>query len=244
MMNVRKLFLAALCAAPLGACALADVASSPAPNLYVLTAAHSQPGENMGQTSAQLLVDEFSAASVIDTSRIVFQPGDNEIKYYKDARWSDSVPRMIQDLLVETLQNTGRFAAVAEAGSELRSDFKLMGDIRSFGAVENANGTNVRVALLVQLVRASDRSIVSSRSFSSTVAPVGSGMGPVIAAYDAAMRQVLNEVSLWTLDEAARAAPALRPVTSTRTHGAVIVPNATLKSDAPYDIMNDPDDPL
>lgn len=233
MMMFRRLLAVCACAAALGGCALAKVADGPAPDIYVLTPATSLPGEDLSRSSAQLLVDEFKAAAVIDTSRIVFQPSVNEVKYYAGARWSDRAPNMIQDLLVATLQNSGRFAAVARANSELMGDFMLMGDIRSFAAVEEQGKTQVRILFLVQLVQAHDRSIVASRSFSANVAPMGSGMKAVIAAYDAALRQVLDEISVWTHANTPKA-PRVEPAPGTRDHGgSMIVPAPSPLGDAP-----------
>jgi len=233
-MRMFRGFLAVcVCAAALGGCALNKIADGPAPDIYVLTPATSLPGEDLSRSSAQLLVDEFKAAAVIDTARIVFQPSVNEVKYYARARWADRAPNMIQDLLVATLQNSGRFAAVARANSELMGDYMLMGDIRSFAAVEEEGRTQVRILLLVQLVRANDRAIAASRSFSANVAPMGSGMKAVVAAYDAALRQVLDEISVWTHANTPKA-PRAAIAPGTRDHGGAMIlpaPRATLPED-------------
>lgn len=199
--------LVAAALAPLGACALADVASGPAPSLYVLRAP--APGETMqgGPVSAQIVVEDFTAPAAIDTTRIVFQPNDNEIAYYANARWSDRAPRMISGLLVETLSRTGKFPAVIGPGGTARMDYALVGDIRSFAASRDADAglgqgtTKVRVAFYVRLLRARDRSIVASREFSSEAAAPGAGMANVVAAYDAALGTVLAEIANWTLEQ-------------------------------------------
>jgi len=76
---IRHALLAAMIA-PLGACAIADIGSGPAPSLYTLKAPVVS-AEAGPQAGAQLVVEEFSAPAAIDTTRIVFQPNDNEIAY-------------------------------------------------------------------------------------------------------------------------------------------------------------------
>lgn len=210
MIRFGKFLRAALVGAalaPLGACALADVASGPPPSLYVLKAparSEAMPGVAV---PAQIVVEDFSAPAAIDTTRIVFQPNENEIAYYANARWSDRAPRMISTLLVETLSNTGRFPAVIGPGGTARMDYALVGDIRAFAASRPADAglgqgtTKVRVAFYVRLLRARDRSIVASRAFSSEAAAPGSGMANVVAAYDAALGTVLGEIADWTLEQ-------------------------------------------
>ncbi|MEX2250186.1 MAG: ABC-type transport auxiliary lipoprotein family protein [Parvibaculum sp.] len=215
-MSLRKMLRAGalmLTLAPLGACALANVAGEPAPDLYVLTAPSPQAPDAAPAMRAQIVVDPFSAPAALDTARIVFQPSPNEIKYYAGARWSDRAPRMIAALAVETLHNTGRFPAVIGAGSAARTDLALTGDVRQFAAARVAaqglgqTSTEARVVFFARLLRASDRSIVASREFSATAPSASGKMTDIVAAYDAALGQVLSDIALWTLDEGAKAWP-------------------------------------
>lgn len=203
-----KLGIVFLLMGPLGGCALANVASEPPPQLFTLTAAH--PNAVAGEPSARILVDEFSAPAAVDTARIVFQPNPNEIKYYADARWTDRAPAMIQALAVETLENSGRFMSVSPRGSEIRGDFVLTGDIRQFAGEANGEETVARVDFFARLVRIDGRSIVASRDFNVGVPVTGSGIASVVAAYDAALRQNLSEIMLWTLAETSKPAPAAK----------------------------------
>lgn len=200
-----RLLLLAFAALPLGACALADVASGPAPSLYVLTAPEADmPGD--GKAAAQLVVEEFAAPAAIDTSRIVYKSSPNSIAYYAGARWADRAPRMIASLAVETLTDTGRFPAVTGPGAQVRMDLALSGDIRAFEAYRapeagfGEGATSIRVSLFVRLVRLRDRSIVASREFTAE-AKAGSGMDGVVAGYDAALDEVLAALALWTFEQ-------------------------------------------
>lgn len=205
--KIARGVLLAVLIAPLGACALADVASGPPPSLYVLTAP--SPDTPAARIDAQLVVEEFSAPAALNTSRIVFQPSPNEIKYYAGARWADRAPAMIASLLVETLSDTGRFSAVVGPGNQARTDISLIGDIRAFGAFRDADAglgdgaTKVRVALFVSLVNARDRRVVASREFSAE-APAGSGIDGIVAACDTALDTVLTEIAGWTVEQSAQ----------------------------------------
>ena len=206
-----RLLLLAFTALPLSACALADVASGPAPSLYVLTAP--EVGVPAGQTvPAQLVVEEFSAPAAIDTSRVVYKSSPNSIAYYAGARWADRAPRMIAALAVETLTDTGSFPAVTGPGAQVRMDLALSGDIRAFEAYRapeagfGEGATSIRVSLFVRLVRLRDRSIVASREFTAE-AKAGSGMDGVVAGYDKALDEVLTALALWTLDQSLAAMP-------------------------------------
>lgn len=207
----RGVFLA-VALASLGGCALADVASGPPPSLYVLNAPTPDMPAGVPGVSVQLVVEAFSAPAAIDTSRIVFKPSANEIKYYAGARWSDRAPRMIASLLVETLSDTGRFPAVIGAGGQAHTDLALSGDIRAFNAYLpeeagfGAGATKIRVAFFVRLIRVRDRAIVASREFSAEAAAAG-GIEGIIRGYDEALGSVLSEIAVWTLEQSVIAVP-------------------------------------
>lgn len=210
-MFFRRRLLAIVAATPLAACALMSAGTGPAPQLFTLTAAH--PAATDAERAPPIEVDEFSAPAAIDTTRIVRQSGANEIAYYADARWADRAPRMIQSLMVETLENSGRFGAVSARGAGLRAEYELMGDIRQFAAVPSADGgrDRVRVDIFARLVREDERTIVASKPFSASVPVGGGGMSPIVSAYDAALREALDGIALWASAAAARDAASPKP---------------------------------
>lgn len=208
MKSYLKSAIAFLLMATLGGCALANIASEPAPQLFMLTAAH--PDKAGAAAAANILVDDFSTTAAIDVPRIAFQPNPNEIKYYAGARWADRAPQMIQSLTVETLENSGRFASVAARGSGIRGEYLLKGDIRQFAAEARGEQTAVRIDFFLRLVSIDDRSILASRDFNVSIPVTGSGIAAVVAAYDAALHQNLNEIVLWTSAETAKAPVVVR----------------------------------
>lgn len=203
-LSMRKFALLSSLALGLSGCALANVAGDAAPDLYVLSAPtlESLPAGSL-TAKPTMLVGEFSAPATIDTARILYQPNATEVKYYAGARWTDSVPKMVHGLLVETIDKSGGAIALDDRSLALKSDFELVGDIRRFGASPNAEGkTVVDVAINVRLVRSSDRSIVDGRSFEASVATNGSGMKPVIEAYNTALGKTIGDIAAWAVASA------------------------------------------
>lgn len=197
---------------PLGACALANIANEPAPQLFTLTAAHPAPAAPSAADKTHVVVDEFSAPAVVDSARIVQQSGANELKYYADVRWADRAPRLIQNLMVETMENSGRFASVATRGADLRGDYELAGDIRQFAVdATNPSGLTVKIELYARLVAENERSIVATKSFSASVPVNGSGISAIVAAYDTGLHQALEGIAVWA-DESARLGAAKSPL--------------------------------
>ncbi|MFZ3035618.1 MAG: ABC-type transport auxiliary lipoprotein family protein [Parvibaculum sp.] len=190
---------AVLCAlgAMLGGCALASVASSPAPQLFTLTSAP-VAGEAGAPRSASILVDEFSASAAINTARIAFQPNPHELQYFADARWVDLAPLMVRNLTIETLENSHRFASVAARGAEISGDYVLKGDMRQFAAESHDGKTVVRVDFFMRVVSNLHRNVIAAKDFTAVEPVTASGIAAIVAAYDRALARNLAAIADWT----------------------------------------------
>ncbi|MCE9522672.1 MAG: ABC-type transport auxiliary lipoprotein family protein, partial [Alphaproteobacteria bacterium] len=115
----------------LGGCSLPDLGSGPAPDLYVLSPKSTFPAD-IPAVDWQLIVDEPSTAKGIDTDRIAIAPSSLEVKYFGGSRWADRAPRMMQQLLIQSFENTGKIVSVGRQSIGLRSDFVLKTELREF----------------------------------------------------------------------------------------------------------------
>tara|TARA_R110000868_G_scaffold33659_3_gene122029 strand:- start:8317 stop:8958 length:642 start_codon:yes stop_codon:yes gene_type:complete len=203
MNNLYRLTCMMALAAALSGCALANVAGGPAPKMFTLTAHNvaATSGDVSAAGKADLLVDGYFASAAIDTGRIAYLPSPNELKYIAGARWADLAPVMIQTLTVETLEKSGRFASVAARGSEINGDYMLKGDIRQFAAEKNGDATQVHVDLFMRLVSRNDNKVVATKDFNVLLPVSGSGIEPMVAAFDAALAQALSDLTVWTAGE-------------------------------------------
>ena len=148
----------------------------------------------------QLVIEEPLAAGGLNSANIAFRPSDLEIRYFKDVRWTERLPRMIQTLLVESFENSRTIVAVGRQAIGLRSDYSLLTEIREFQS-ERAGGGLVRVRINAKLIRQPRQTIVSSRSFEATVPDNGESMDLTIRVWDDALGAVLKDIVEWTIIE-------------------------------------------
>lgn len=202
----------ALTAIALQACALAAVGTNEAPDIYVLTAPIINFGPSRPQVSTQIVVDAPTAPAALNSNRIVFQPSPNEIRYFSGARWADRVPDMVQVLLVDAMDQGGRFQAVGPRSAGIRSDYLLQVSISRFGVESEGSEMNdVRVQINSKLVRRFSDTVIASRRFESVKEPKSTRTIDVVSAFDEATSEVLSAIALWVYDEiiaAERAEPA------------------------------------
>jgi len=198
-MRAKTTFLAAVAAVMLGSCSLPDLGSGPAPDLYILSPKSTFP-DDIPAVNWQLVVDEPSTGKGIDTDRIAIAPSPLEVKYFSGARWADRAPRLIQQLLIQSFENTNKIVSVGRQSIGLRSDFALKTELREFQAEKTAEGeTVVRVRLNLKLVRPALGMIVASQSFESLKPAKSENVPDVVDAFDDAVGAVLKRAVVWAM---------------------------------------------
>lgn len=182
----------------LGGCGL-ELGSGPPPDLYVLSPKSTFP-DDIPKVDWQLIVDEPSTAKGIDTDRIAIAPTALEVKYFGGSRWADRAPRMIQQLLIQSFENTAKIVSVGRQSIGLRSDFVLKTELREFQAEKQPDGTTiVRVRVNLKLIRPSLGQIVASESFESVKPAASESVPDIVQSFDDAVGAVLKRAVSWTL---------------------------------------------
>jgi cholesterol transport system auxiliary component len=176
------------------------IPQAPPSNLYTLSPKSTFPAD-LPKLDFQLVVEEPFAAGGLDTHRIAIFTTPYEVKYYPEARWSERVPRLVQTLLVESFENTGRIVSVGRQSVGLRSDFNLKSELREFQAeLKDASGVpEVVIALNAKLVSQTRHQIVASNNFSRRMKAKNSSLLAVVEAFDDALGKVLRDTVVWTM---------------------------------------------
>jgi cholesterol transport system auxiliary component len=197
-----RLLAAAGLGAPLGACAGGLVGA--APQLYTLTPKSTFDLADVGQAEWQLLIEAPVAAAGLDTNRIALLRDLTTLDYYANVAWTDRAPLMVQTLLVESFENSGKIVSVGRDSLGLRADFILKSELREMQVETGGGGPPAaHVALNAKLVMIPQREIVSNITFDERVPVNGTGFAPIIAALDEALGKVLRDLVSWTLREGA-----------------------------------------
>jgi cholesterol transport system auxiliary component len=142
------------------------------------------------------------AAAGLNTSRVALQRTPVSLDYFARANWSDAAPAMLQTLLVESFENTGRIVAVSRESVRLRPDYLLQTDLREFAAEYFPDATRpplVRVRMTAKLVRVADRAIIASTSAERAERAKADTMDAIMLAFDEAAGGVMRRIVEWTL---------------------------------------------
>lgn len=180
----------------------------PPPRQFTLTPVTNFP-RGLPLVKWSLVVDEPTAARQIDTSRIALMNGTFRVEYYADVEWTDNAPAMVQLLLIQSFQNTGRLPVVAPTRQTLATDFLLLSNLRKFQVENDAAGTpQATVTLEVTLLRMPRRTPVSTARFEKATPVDSKSTEMVTAAFDSSLGDVMRRVVDWTLQQGSAAARA------------------------------------
>lgn len=187
-------------AAPLlGACEAFRLGGPP-PDLFTLAPKY-RFDPNLPKVDWQLVIEEPLSSGALDTNRIAVRPTQFELKYWADARWTERAPRMVQTVLIESFENTGKIVAVGRQAVGLRSDYNLKSELREFelDLYRNPNQPQARVRLNLKLVRQPREQIIASASFQNAEPARSLNLPDVIEAFNEAVNKILRRTVEWTL---------------------------------------------
>ncbi len=183
------------------------------PRLFELSPKSTFPPD-LPKVDWQLTVDVPVAGTGLNTPRIALRRSPFSLEYYARAIWIDRAPVMVQKLLVESFDNTGKIAAAARQAVTPRADYSLITELREFQAEYDGEGPPVvRVRINAKLVELPRRNIVSCKSAEHVARAAGTGLESIINAFDVALGTTMKEIVVWTLTTPLRPAgrSALRP---------------------------------
>lgn len=201
MTGTRRSLLIGAAALPLAGCAAGSLIpkAEERPSLYVLTPKSTFP-ENLPSISWQLAVDTPQAPAGIDTPRIALMHQPVQLDYYARANWTDRAPIMVQSLLIESFENTGKIVGVGRMSVNLRADYVLATELREFQVEYYKGGLpQAHVRINAKLVKFPERAIIGNTTAENSIEAAADTMADIIPAFDEALGKSLRDIVVWTL---------------------------------------------
>lgn len=186
-------------------------------DLYTLTPKSTFDG-GLPRLSHQIVIEEPTASSAVDTDQIAVQPTPHQFQYLPTARWVDRAPVIVQNLLIESFENSGKVAAVGRSSVGLRPDYMIITDLREFQAripkvepvplvegqavqarLPETDALEIHVRLNLKLVDAFDDHIIGSKSFERVIISPTDDIEDVVSAFDDALGKTMRRAVEWSV---------------------------------------------
>jgi phospholipid/cholesterol/gamma-HCH transport system substrate-binding protein len=168
-------------------------AAKAAPVSYDLTAPRAFPPPQKAATS-QIVIPEPATLVVLDTQRIVVDPGAGEP--LENVQWSDTIPNLLQEKIIQSFEASDYVAAVARPMEGLAADYQLLIDLRSFQITGAAGAPTAHVEFAAKILGEARR-IVGSQTFDAVVPARDVSAAGAAAALNEAFGKAVTELVTW-----------------------------------------------
>jgi cholesterol transport system auxiliary component len=142
-----------------------------------------------------LLVFKPETIELYNTTKMIYKKCPYQVAYFAKNKWADNPTNMLQQLIVQTVQNTHYYRAVVTPPFTGRYEYSLNTQLIELQQDFTEHPSVVRVKLRAQLINGTTGRVIRAKQFSAIAcAPQESPQGGVIAA-NRAMDQILRELS-------------------------------------------------
>lgn len=145
------------------------------------------------------------ASEALAGARIAVIPQGDIISGYKGARWSDPVPLLVRNRLLDGFQRDGRVQRLSADDSNLQADYELAGELQAFQSEYRPGGVEVLIRYDARLVQGRSQRILASRRFEVRQPLTSSQVSAVVAGFGAASDQLMAQLLDWTVAQATQA---------------------------------------
>jgi phospholipid/cholesterol/gamma-HCH transport system substrate-binding protein len=143
----------------------------------------------------QLAVREPTAPIAYDTQKILARDKSGALTPVAGGQWSDTLPKLLQARLVQGFENANLARAVERQADDLKADYRLLIDIRSFQLM-TAAAPLADIELSAKIL-GEDGKIVDAKTFRATMPAKGTDAPAAAAALNEAFRQVAADLVTW-----------------------------------------------
>ncbi|SEN55727.1 cholesterol transport system auxiliary component [Loktanella fryxellensis] len=162
------------------------------------------PGATTGpRSAATLLVTLPEAAAPLSTDRLMIRPQPASITYLPDARWSDTLPIVIQSILIRSIAGTGRVGFVGRTDGGPVPDRVLLVRIDRFEVAVTAPDTfTAQVDITLTAIDDRTQAVIGGRTFAQMARATDASPAAVVAAFQRTMDVLTPAMADWAVGTA------------------------------------------
>jgi phospholipid/cholesterol/gamma-HCH transport system substrate-binding protein len=176
-------------------------------HLFDLVSANNLPSPPQEAPSWLLVVPEPTTLMGFNTDKILLQPASGESTDLLNAKWSDNLPVLFQDKVIQSFENAGYAKSISRTREGITGDYQLLIDIRSFHVSTATEPAAADIAFVAKVLD-KDGKIVGAHDFQATAPAKGSDARAYVAALDEAFAKLLSDLLVWTTETISSAPPA------------------------------------
>jgi len=149
-------------------------------------------------------IGQMESSAILSTRSIYYSVDEGRSYSYTKARWMETVPKQLTNLMMLSLTKTAIFKDVIPFRSLANNDLILESSLYTFTQTIHEDGTSsLQITMKVRLVEQYSRKIVASKLFEFKEDGVSGDAKGAIAGYSRLTTKLLKDVNTW-LEESSR----------------------------------------
>ncbi|HEY2069600.1 MAG TPA: ABC-type transport auxiliary lipoprotein family protein [Rhizomicrobium sp.] len=194
----RALLVSASATLALAGCGSLLSPSNPPATIYML-------GPDFGKLSGPavdwaMVVSTPDVPNVLDTDRLLIVR-NAEMDYYANAQWNDATPRLLQTLVVQAFEASGRIKGVARDSGGVRGDYILSLELRHFEAVYDSPDAApmINVNIMAKMLALPRHDVAFTHEAKRAMRAATNTVPAVVGVFNAATHDAIAEIVDWAL---------------------------------------------
>ena len=174
---------------------------------------------------AQLTIPESNTVVLFDSQKMLLAPG-LDVPAFAGAQWSDSLPKMLQEKLIQSFENYDIAPAPMRPNDAVQPDYQLLTDIRSFQVIGEADALRAEIAFSAKIIDKEGK-LVAAKLFQQATPVDKPEPAAAVTAFDKSFDTIAKELVPWAAqalatghaDTEPASTPPGRPITAPRSSG-------------------------
>ena len=147
-----------------------------------------------------LLVAPMDTATIYNTDQIAYTSHPYQVAYFAKSYWAAKPAKMLQSLIIQSLQDTHYFHAVNASPAMGKYDFILVTQLVQLQQDFLSQPSLLRLTVRAQLINARNNSIVATKQFSVIEPTVQNTPYGGVQAANKAVNKVLRQIGLFCMN--------------------------------------------
>lgn len=147
---------------------------------------------------APVALDMPLAEASLNTERIALTPSPYERDYFADGQWPDRLPKIMQEVLIESLSKRWGEEFVSRSGTGLQVNYLLQTEIQDFSVYYlKTERPEVHLRVAFKIVNLRERKILVGQVFSVKEPICAVTMKGIVEAFNKGFSVLLQEAMPW-----------------------------------------------
>lgn len=165
------------------------------PPLYTLKSEYIEPS---AQAVPVIAIETPLAEASLNTERISVKPSPYQRDYIADGQWPDRLPKVVQEVFVDSFSQRWGGAHVTRSGSGLQTQYILQSEIQEFSVSNLETETpEIHLKIMLKIADLKERTVIASQTFEEKLCIPDHNLREIVAGFNHSLHHLIETAIPW-----------------------------------------------